>query len=204
MKSNGEEYAAEEKEIFKMSLTRKMLKAMSIDDDKIEQIIEAHTETVTGLKETADKYKADADKLLAVEKELETVKKNAENSVDESYKARYEAMVKELETYKSKEIRNTKERAYRQLLKSIGIADKRIDSVIKVSDLQNIQITDDGKIKDGEKLSENLKDEWADFIVKTGTKGAEVPNPPSDSMDINYDDMSDSEYYKATYEKMKK
>ena len=30
-----------------MSLTRKMLKAMGIEEDKIEQIIEAHTETVS-------------------------------------------------------------------------------------------------------------------------------------------------------------
>ena len=33
-----------------MALTRKMLKAMGIEDDKIDQIIEAHTETVDGLK----------------------------------------------------------------------------------------------------------------------------------------------------------
>ena len=31
-------------------LTRKMLKAMNIEDEKIEQIIEAHTETVDALK----------------------------------------------------------------------------------------------------------------------------------------------------------
>jgi hypothetical protein len=34
-----------------MALTRKMLKAMGIEEEKIEQIIEAHAETVDGLKE---------------------------------------------------------------------------------------------------------------------------------------------------------
>ena len=34
-----------------MALTRKFLKAMGIEDDKIDQIIDAHTETVTALKE---------------------------------------------------------------------------------------------------------------------------------------------------------
>ena len=40
-----------------MSLTRKMLKAMGIEDEKIDQIIEAHTETVDALKEQRDGYK---------------------------------------------------------------------------------------------------------------------------------------------------
>ena len=40
-----------------MSLTRKMLKAMGIEDEKIDQIIEAYTETVDALKEQRDQYK---------------------------------------------------------------------------------------------------------------------------------------------------
>ena len=33
-----------------MALTRKMLKAMGIEDEKIEQIIEEHVESIDGLK----------------------------------------------------------------------------------------------------------------------------------------------------------
>ena len=36
-----------------MAFTRKMLKAMGIDEDKIEQIIEAHAETVDALQDDA-------------------------------------------------------------------------------------------------------------------------------------------------------
>ena len=49
-----------------MALTRKMLKAMGIEDEKIDQIIEAHSETVDALKEQRDQYKADAEKLPEV------------------------------------------------------------------------------------------------------------------------------------------
>ena len=64
-----------------MALTRKMLKAMGIEDEKIDQIIEAHTETVDALKEERDTYKEDASKLTAVQKELETAKSQlADNS----------------------------------------------------------------------------------------------------------------------------
>ena len=34
-----------------MSLTRKMLRAMGIEDDKADQIIDAHAETVDALKQ---------------------------------------------------------------------------------------------------------------------------------------------------------
>ena len=62
-----------------MALTRKFLKAMGIEEEKIEEIISAHSETVTGLKEEAEKYKADAEKLpsvqAALDKANETVSK---------------------------------------------------------------------------------------------------------------------------------
>ena len=57
-----------------MSLTRKMLKAMGIEDEKIDTIIEAHTETVDALKKERDGYKESADKLADVQKELDGLK----------------------------------------------------------------------------------------------------------------------------------
>ena len=59
-----------------MALTRKMLKAMSIEDEKIDQIVDAHTESIDALKEERDTYKADAEKLAAVQKELDNLKKD--------------------------------------------------------------------------------------------------------------------------------
>ena len=43
-----------------MALTRKMLKAMGIEDEKIDQIIEAHTETTDPLTRERDVYSLDA------------------------------------------------------------------------------------------------------------------------------------------------
>lgn len=40
-----------------VALTRKMLKAMGIEDEKVEQIIEEHVESVDGLKAERDRYK---------------------------------------------------------------------------------------------------------------------------------------------------
>ena len=54
-----------------MALTRKMLKAMSIEDEQIEQIIEAHAESTDALKASRDEYKAEAEKIPELQKEID-------------------------------------------------------------------------------------------------------------------------------------
>ena len=64
-----------------MALSRKMLSAMGIEAEKIEQIIEAHTETVSGLKDQITKLedslaqaKDAAGKNADVQKELDALR----------------------------------------------------------------------------------------------------------------------------------
>ena len=54
-----------------MALTRKLLKGMGLTDEQVDTIIEAHTDTVDGLKADVSKYKTDAEKLSDVQKELD-------------------------------------------------------------------------------------------------------------------------------------
>ena len=61
-----------------MAFTRKMLKALGIEDDKIEQIIEAHTEVTDALKADRDKYKEDAEQLPHVQDELDKLKEKVD------------------------------------------------------------------------------------------------------------------------------
>lgn len=165
-----------------MALTRKMLKAMGIEDEKIDQIIEAHTETVDALKEQRDTYKGDADKLAEFQKELDRAKKDLENAGKDEYKEKYETLKAEFDTFKSdqtaKETRQAKENAYREILKAAGVSEKRIETVLKVSDIDGLELVD-GKLKDAEKLTETVKTEWADFIPTTTTTGGKAANPPT-------------------------
>ena len=165
-----------------MALTRKMLKAMGIEDEKIDQIIDAHTETVDGLKADIEKYRTDAEKLPGVQKELETAQAGLEAGKKDSWKVKYDAIKEEFEGYKSeqtkKETRAAKESAYRNLLKATGINEKRIESVLKVSDVDSLELDDKGAIKDAAKLTDSIKTEWADCISTTMTKGAESHTPP--------------------------
>ena len=168
-----------------MSITRKMLKAMGIEEEKIEQIIEEHAETVNALKQQRDQYKADAEKLPGVQKELDEYKEAAEKDGENPYKAKYEATQKELDDYKAevaaKETKAKKTAAYRKLLKDANISEKRLDSILKLSPVDDIELDDKGEIKDAESVKKKIEEEWSDFIVKEETRGAENQNPPGGS-----------------------
>lgn len=161
-----------------MAFTRKMLKALGIEDDKIDQIMDAHVEVVDALKADRDTYKADAEKLVAVQKELDGLKNNGGN-----WQKKYEDEHRDFEAYKSaqtaKETKAAKEKAYRGLLKEAGIAEKRIDTIIKVTNLEEIELDEKGAVKDSQKHMETVKTEYADFIETTTQRGAHVANPPA-------------------------
>lgn len=169
-----------------MALSRKFLAAMGIEAEKIDEIIEAHTETVNALKKERDDarteaatFKADAEKLPGVQKELDDLK--TANS-DNPYKEKYEKEHKDFEDYKAevteKETKAKKVSAYKKLLKDAGVDEKRIDSILKVSAVDDVDLDENGAIKESDKLTETVKKEWADFIVTEGTHGAETKTPP--------------------------
>lgn len=168
-----------------MSLTRKWLSAMGIEDDKVDEIINAHIETVNALKEQRDSYKEEAEKLPAVQKELDEAKAVIEKNGNDAYKVKYEAMKEDFEKYKEeqkqKEVHAKKADAYKAILKEVGISEKRIDSVLKVSDIDSIEFDDEGNVKEADELKKSIGEEWADFIVKTETKGVDTATPPAGS-----------------------
>lgn len=160
-----------------MAVTRRMLKGMSLTEEQIDTIIEAHTDVVDALKEERDRYKADAEKLPAVEKELKELKASGGD-----FEAKYNDLKKQFDDYKSEQSaaaeKAAKETAYKEMLKEAGVSEKRIASVMRVTNLTDIQLDKEGKLKDKEKLVENVKAEWADFIDTKSEKGADTPTPP--------------------------
>lgn len=170
-----------------MGFTRKFLSAMGIEAEKIDEIINAHIEVVDGLKEERDNFKKDAEKLADVQKELSKAnEKLAKNGEGETVsKEDFDKLKKEYDDYKAdidaKAIRSSKENAFRELLKSAGVGEKRMNAIIKVSDIDGIELDKDNKIKDADKRTETIKAEWADFIENTVVKGANTANPPANS-----------------------
>lgn len=165
-----------------MALTRKFLSALGIDADKIDEIITAHTDTIEAIKAERDQYKADAAKLPTVQKDLDDLKNAAKDGGD-PYEQQYKALKKQFDDYKAdvtaKEAKAAKTQEYRAILREAGISDKRLDAVLKVSDIDALKLDKDGKIEGKDALIQGIKNEWADFIETPGAKGANTPNPPS-------------------------
>lgn len=169
-----------------MAITRKLLKGMGLTEEQQETIIEAHTDTVNGLKADVDRYKADAEKLPAVQKELDDLKGKG----DDGYKAKYESEHKAFENYKktvdAEKTTAAKEKAVEAVLKKIGVSEKRLQSVAKLAKadglLDALELDDDGTVKEVDKLEKSLKDSYSEYITTTSTKGADTPTPPVNSV----------------------
>ena len=164
-----------------MSLTRKMLKAMGIEEEKIDQIIEAHSETVDSLKADRDSYKEDAEKLKDVQKELDDLKAKG----DDGWKEKHDRLKEEFDQYKNdvqeKETKAAKEAAYRAILKDANLSEKGIEKAVKYADWDNIELGEDGKLKGANDHIKAVREEWAEYVTTTTTTGAKTSTPPANT-----------------------
>ena len=185
-----------------MSLTRALLKGMGLTEEQVSAVIDEHISTVNALKDEIKTYKTDAEKLPAVQKELDELKRSGGD-----WQKKYEDEHKAFEDYKKeaadKEALANVRSAYKALLKEQKISDKHIDSILNVTDFGKIKLDKDGNLEGKDDLVKTIRSEWDGFIVTEGAKGADVANPPA-GQSVDYDKMSDADYYKATYEAAKK
>ncbi len=169
-----------------MALTRKFLKAMGIEDEKIDQIIEAHTETVSSLKDQLDGQKADADKLADLQKQLDKANADLEAVKKDGWKDKHDALKKEFEDYKAgvtaKEAKSAKESAARAYYESKGITGKALDIAVRGSteEISALEL-EDGKIKDFAALEALVKGDFSGLVSTTTTTGANTAHPPANN-----------------------
>lgn len=157
--------------------------------DAVNEIIEGHTTSIEALREERDTYKAQAQKAEELQKQLEKAQKDLKDATSDEaenkYKTKYEMLKEEFKEYKkdieAKATKESKSKAYRDMLKEAGISDKRIEAVLKVSDVDSIEFDDEGNVKDKDELLKGIKDEWSDFIQTADVQGANTDNPPANT-----------------------
>ena len=192
------------------TLSKKFLAGLGIDEDKADLICERHKEVLNEIIAERDELKEKAEKYDDAQTQLNKYKKAEQDAADngekDPWKVKYDALKEEFDNYKTdietKETKAKKTEAYKQLLKDAGVSEKRIDAVIKVSDIDSIQFDDKGNVKDSDKITEGIKAEWSDFIQTSSTEGAHTPNPPASSNGEKKDlgKLSMDEYIKARKE----
>lgn len=160
-----------------MALTRKMLEALNVEEKAIEQIIEAHAETVNGLKDKLNDLKEKAEKYDEVQKELDSLQKG-------DYKAKYEKEHKDFEDFKNdvtaRETKAAKEAAVKSYFESKNITGKNLEIALRGSheETDAIELVD-GKIKDTKALDALVSGTFAGLVVNQQKQGASPATPPS-------------------------
>lgn len=166
-----------------MAFTRKALKAMGLTDEQIDSIIELHTESTDAIKADRDKYKEDAEKLSDVQRQLDEANSKISAAEKDDYKGKYEsekaAHDKLKEDIKAKETTAKKSTAFKAYLKEKGYSDNAITKITKYGGyVDGIELDDEGKIKDSDKLLSSIEGEWGEYKPTT-TKVTHTPNVPN-------------------------
>lgn len=160
---------------------------MGLTEEQVDAIIEEHSDTVAALKRQRDSYKESAERLEEVEHELADLKDKAGNgSKDaEKWQKKYEDLDKEFKAYKdAEEAKATQQQvkeAYTKLLKTNGVDDKFISSILEVTKFDAMKLDKEGNLEGADDLSKNIKERYSGFIPTTSTGGADVETPPSGS-----------------------
>lgn len=165
-----------------MALTRRALKAMGIEEEKIDEIISMHTDTVDGLKADISRYKADAEKLPDVQKQLDEFKAAG----DDGYKEKYEKEHSAFETYKAdvtaKEAKAAKEKAVRAYFEGKNITGANLELAMRGCGEEMAAIELDGdKIKDTKSLDALVAGTYKGLVSTSRTKGTDTSNPPGNT-----------------------
>ncbi len=152
-----------------MAFTRKYLASLGLENDKIDAIIEAHTEVTDALKADITKYKAEADKISGLKKQVEEAKQHKADA--DKFKADYEAEKAAHDKLKSDNAVQAetakKTAALKKLLKDSGFHEKGLDKIVKYTNLSSLELDENGNFKDAEKITADIEGEWGEFKGKT-------------------------------------
>ena len=164
-----------------MAFRRSTLAAMGLTNEQVDSIIELHTETVNALKADIDKYKEAAEKLPDVQRQLEEANSKLKNSDD--YKGKYEsekAAHDKLKTeVQNKETTAKKSSAFKAFLKEKGYSENGIGKIAKYGGyIEKVELDEDGKITNSDKLMSAVESEWSEYKPQTGTQRHTPVTPP--------------------------
>lgn len=162
-----------------MALTRKFLKALGIEEDKIEEIITAHGETVTALKDEIEQAKQGAEDFAATAKERDTLKQRVEalekvNGDAAKVQAEYDAYRQQVETDKANA---GKKALIKKALEEAHANPAAIDLMLNTVKLDEVEL-DGEALKDAEAVLKPIREAHAGLFGTVQNQGTPPLNPP--------------------------
>lgn len=161
-----------------MALTRKLLKSLGLEEAQIETIIDAHTETVDGLKESLKAAQTEAAKVEGLTQQLNDANDKLAKAGDAAkVQADFDAYKQEVEAEKKAAKTDADVRA---ILKDAGISRASfIDAVANGYDRSKLVYGEDGKITNRDELVTAAKTDYSDFVASTASVGIPPVTPPT-------------------------
>lgn len=162
-----------------MALTRKYLKALGIEEDKIEEIISAHGETVAVLKDEIEKAQKGADDLSAIAKERDTLKERV-NALEKAsgdaakVQADFDAYKQQIETDK---VNTGKKALVRKALEAAGANPAALELLLNTVALDKVELDGD-ELKDADGVLKPIKAEHAALFGTSHEDGTPPARPP--------------------------
>lgn len=167
-----------------MALKRSFLKGMGLTDEQCDSIIEAHAETVDGLKADLARYKESAGKAEQLQKDLEKANADLESAKKDGWKDKHDKVKKEFDDYKAgitaKETKAAKEKAVKAYYEGKKITGDNLAIAMRGSgaEIDGIELDGD-KIKDTAALDALVSGAFAKLVSTTTVKGATTATPPA-------------------------
>ena len=150
-------------------------------DSAAEYLCSAHKTDLDAIKEERDTLKTSVETLTKAKQELDEIKAQPEDG----YKAKYEKERDAFKAYKAdaeaKEALAAKKAAYTEICKDAGLNEKGVAKALKYADWNAVELDEAGKVKDAKDHIKALKEEWAEHIDTITTRGANTPNPPTNT-----------------------
>lgn len=167
-----------------MALKRSFLKGMGLTDEQCDSIIEAHAETVDGLKADLARYKETAGKAEQLQKDLEKANDDLESAKKDGWKDKHDKVKREFDDYRAgitaKETKAAKEKAVRAYYEGKKITGDNLAIAMRGSgaEIDGIELDGD-KIKDTAALDALVSGAFAKLVSTTTVKGATTATPPA-------------------------
>lgn len=163
-----------------MALTRKFLKALGIEEDKIEEIITAHGETVAALKDEIGKAEQSAKDSAAAAEERDKLQKRVEalekaNGDAAKVQADFDAYKQQVETDKANA---GKKALIKKALEEAHANPAAIDLMLGTVDLDKVEL-DGESLKDTEAVLKPIKEAHAALFGEIKPAGTPPLNPPA-------------------------
>lgn len=168
-----------------MSITKKMLKGMGLNEEQIDTVLEVHNEQVEGLKDQLKEAQTQAEKVSNLESQLQTAQAELQAAKQDGWKDKHDSLQAEFEQYKAeiaaKEAQAAKEKAARDWYESKGVAGKALSVAMRGSgaEIAALELDEAGKIKDSSALDALIQGDFAGLVRNTETQGAQTAHPPA-------------------------